>query len=300
VIDNAVMILNGKGGVLKTTLSAQLAGLAALSGWRVLAIDLDQQGNLARDLGYMDQSDGGRNLLDAVLGEEPLAPLRNVRPDLDVVPGGPHHVRLYREIAAGTGGGLVPTYDELDSVLGPVAAKYDLVVIDAPPGGEAIHLAALTAARWLVIPTQPDQGSIDGLASVFRALNSVRKSTNPGISILGIVLGPISSQATRLRAETMEHLQSILGSQVEVFERTIRAAQLVAVQCRQHGLLVHEYEEEAAQETPWYKLSKEERKSRRNFSGAASGLAEDYQVLVQTILERITAIFAAEELDDDA
>ncbi len=75
MIPSALMISNGKGGVLKTSLAANLAGLAALSGWRVLAVDLDPQGNLATDLGVLDKSDGGEGLLRAVADNARLTPL---------------------------------------------------------------------------------------------------------------------------------------------------------------------------------------------------------------------------------
>ncbi|MHB1599786.1 MAG: ParA family protein [Acidimicrobiales bacterium] len=52
VLDNVLLVTNGKGGVGKTSLVANLTGLAATAGWSVLAADLDPQGNLARDLGY--------------------------------------------------------------------------------------------------------------------------------------------------------------------------------------------------------------------------------------------------------
>ena len=47
MLDNALMFGNGKGGVGKTSLAANVAGLAAQSGWRVLTIDLDPQGTSA-------------------------------------------------------------------------------------------------------------------------------------------------------------------------------------------------------------------------------------------------------------
>ena len=63
MLDNVLLVTNGKGGVGKTSLVANLAGLAVKAGWSVLAVDLDPQGNLARDLGYVDRSDGGQGLL---------------------------------------------------------------------------------------------------------------------------------------------------------------------------------------------------------------------------------------------
>ena len=47
-IDRSIMLFNGKGGVGKSSIAANLAGLVALGGWKVLVVDLDKQGNLAR------------------------------------------------------------------------------------------------------------------------------------------------------------------------------------------------------------------------------------------------------------
>ncbi len=101
MLDNVLLVTNGKGGVGKTSLVANLTGLAVKSGWSVLAIDLDPQGNLARDLGYLDRSDGGQGLLAAVLLDRELAVVQGVRPfggtgagRLDAAAGGPQVARL--------------------------------------------------------------------------------------------------------------------------------------------------------------------------------------------------------------
>ena len=191
MIKNAIMVMNGKGGVLKTTLTAQIAGLAAASGWRVLAVDLDQQANLSRDLGYTQRSDGGAGLFAAVQGERPLLPVTDVRPNLDVVAGGPELVKLYRYLDLERSAQPLAGFDHLERALRQVAGPYQLIVIDSPPGGEVIHLEAMAACRGVVIPTQPDQGSIDGLATVFRRLAEVRQGPNPALEVLGVALGPV-------------------------------------------------------------------------------------------------------------
>src|SRR5437764_8878927 len=90
MLENAVAIANGKGGVGKTSITANVAGTAALSGWKVLTVDLDGQGNLGNDLGYNQRglSDEGRGMVRAVVSGDPLEPLVGVRENLDAVPGG--------------------------------------------------------------------------------------------------------------------------------------------------------------------------------------------------------------------
>ena len=51
---NSIAFVNGKGGVGKTSITANTAGILANSDWRVLAVDLDRQGNLQKDLGYRE------------------------------------------------------------------------------------------------------------------------------------------------------------------------------------------------------------------------------------------------------
>jgi cellulose biosynthesis protein BcsQ len=280
------MVSNGKGGVLKTSLAANVAGLAAVSGWRVLVVDLDPQGNLATDLGVLDQSDGGAGLLDAVANFASLTPLKNVRPGLDVVPGGPRTAELTGHLSRAALSGTV-VHGWLERALAPVAGEYNLIVLDCPPGEALIHSLAMTTARYVVIPTQPDLASIHGLGAVFTRLLDVRGSTNPAIEILGVVVGPVGTTSTAIVRDTRAKLTEILGQDIPVFDPTIRLAQAAAVHCRAMGLLAHEYETAADNATPWYKRRAAKERG-PSFSSAAAGLAEDYQRLTEAILTAYT------------
>lgn len=105
-----VAIANGKGGVGKTSLTDGLGGLIAAGGYRVLTMDADPQGNLRRDLGYPDS--GGRALADAIKLGTTLEPVRDVRDNLDAVPGG---AALEELVCSGTGvdtlGDAAPVYE---------------------------------------------------------------------------------------------------------------------------------------------------------------------------------------------
>src|SRR2546421_7427354 len=229
MIPSCVMVSNGKGGVLKTSLAANLSGLAAASGWSVLAVDLDPQGNLATDLGCLERSDGGEALLRAVAENAPLIPLRDVRPGLDVVAGGPRTAELAGHLSrAALSGQLVHGW--LERALAPLAGAYNLVVFACPPGEALIHTLALTAAHYVLIPTQPDIASIHGLGAVFARLLDVRSSTNPNIEVLGVVVGPVGTQSTAIVRDTRAKLADILGEAVAVFRPNVPLGPGAAVQ----------------------------------------------------------------------
>jgi chromosome partitioning protein len=281
---NTVVCLNGKGGVLKTSLVAQLSGLAAAGGWRCLAVDLDPQGNLAVDLGV--PTDGGEALANAVASGEPLEPKAGVRPRLDLVTAGPATARLGDQLRLDRINHPLATVPaRLHRVLAPVAPAYDLVVIDCPPGDRVLHAEALTAGRWLLIPTQPDTASINGLAATFAAWLEAKAGPNPDLELLGIVLGPMATTATGVRADAEALLHRLVGDQVHVFPQAIRQAQAPAANARKLGLLVHELVELKKRSPRWYELAKEERAAYRMADGR--GLASDYAELTRQILGRL-------------
>lgn len=282
MITNSILTINGKGGVGKTSLVANIAGLAAGSGWRVLAIDTDPQGNLARDLGVLEQADDGANLRDAILARTPLAPLRAVRPGLDLAAGGRHLDSLVAEVQLMMARGqYLSALGLFDRMLAGVADQYDLIVIDSPPGERAIQTLAARAAGHLLIPTAPDDCSVDGLGAVFDLYQQLRTDGgNPHLDILGVVLMLTVTTATNVKRSVRATLTGLLGAHVKVFDTTIRFAQAAAVDCRRDGRLAHEYEQAALAADPWWKHTSRG----ETFSRAATGLADDYQHLTNEIL----------------
>lgn len=79
-----IAVVNGKGGVGKTTITANVGGRLAASGYRLLLVDMDPQGNLAEELGYTGSAvnDGGLAPAHALAFGVPIKPVENVRPQL--------------------------------------------------------------------------------------------------------------------------------------------------------------------------------------------------------------------------
>ena len=294
MITNAVAVMNGKGGVLKSFLAAQLAGLAAHADWRVLLVEMDAQGNVGRDLGVLDRSDRGANLYRAVRDGDPLVPLDHVRPHLDFIPGGPETANAYREFATYRDG--VPNLGVLDATLAQIADRYDLIVIDCPPGEQEAQLAILIAAHWLICPTRADLGSIDGLSMTLARAATVRTNYNPSLDLLGVVLTGVGKSAKRVCADTSAEIDRRAGGRIKVYDPPIRHAESAAEACRRHGLLVHELELAAHKQARnlserhgqawWHHLDRDQRRELRRLPDAA-GLAGDYQAVVDAILTDI-------------
>ena len=288
MLENVVAVTNGKGGVLKTSITANVAGVAAAGGWSVLVVDTDPQGNLARDLGTMDRTDHGAALVDAVMNSAELIPVP-VRERLDWIPGGERLEDLVAELNRRALAGRFSTVlTSLEDVLAPLASTYDLILIDTPPGDAMLQRCTAEAARFALVPTAPDEASIDGLNKVAARMIEARQ-TNPQYDLLGVVLAPVPAGASRVRDETRAKLAAELGEQWPVFESTIRFAQRAAIDCRADGRLAIEYEQVAARMKADVSVAQRirDRKAGRevkDFSTAAGGLAGDYEALTNEVL----------------
>ncbi|MDH3193815.1 MAG: ParA family protein [Acidimicrobiia bacterium] len=289
-MNNALMFGNGKGGVGKTSLAANVAGLAAHAGWRVLAVDLDPQGNLGSDLGYKQDGlgDEGEGLLQAIVAGRPISPITNVRPRLDAIAAGRSTTDVWavvnnrRSVDAEAIG-------DLATVLDPLSRAYDLVVIDSPPAGGVAVDAALAASRWLVIPVKFDDGSIDGLELMARQFGAAKSTVNPALELLGVALFDFSTAGTAIRREVRTQLTADLGGIAPVLKSVIRRAERAAYDMRRTGLLAHEYQAKAVESNQRVSIAERIRLSRAGqaapqYSSAADGLAEDYAKLATELL----------------
>ncbi len=289
MVGNVIAIANGKGGVGKTSLSANLSGLLANSGWRTLAVDLDQQGNLGADLGYLqdERFDEGHALWDALVDGQALKPpLMEVRPRLDVVAGGRWTARADAVLTAEG----VENRQLLRVALESLQADYDVIVLDCPPAGGVMVTLALAAARGLVIPVRADAASLKGLEVMARHYQQAKQGDNPDLELLGVVLFAVGLGSTSIREEVKTTLRRALGTIAPVFDAVIRHSERAAYDMRLAGELAHEYElgAEKAKRRRLGLLRQGSRDvgHRRRYSTTANGVAEDYACLAQEIMSR--------------
>lgn len=269
---NVIAFANGKGGVGKTSFTANFAGLAAAAGWRVLAVDLDPQGNLGADLGYEQagKGDDGAHLMKALIHGSTPIPMPSVRANLDVLSGGFQLDGLVELLAHRAGGERLRT---IRKPLSQLAPEYDLVVMDCPPIGGMVLQSMLAAASFVVVPTRRDLASMQGLTRVAREFSVARSEVNPQLSLLGVALFDFATQDTRMLAEVRALLEMRLGEIAPVFEGHIRQARRGSTEMRRLGMLAHEY------------LEATQSSGGPRQSGSVAGVAEDYRMLTAQILE---------------
>jgi cellulose biosynthesis protein BcsQ len=275
-------IINGKGGVGKTSLTANLGGLLAAAEYRILLVDLDPQGNLGEDLGYTADGDEGAGLFTAVSAGQPLAPIKDVRPGLDVVPGGEQLHELAGALYARRQRHQEAAATALAVSLSAIAGNYDLVLLDCPPGQDVLQEAALSAARWVVIPTKTDASSRKGLREVAQRFVAARH-INPDLAVLGVVLFGVNRAAHRVEADARASIEAELGGVAPMFRRTIRHVEASAYDARGRGQLVHELEQAVLNAPKWYERLRSGQPPGETLASSAGALAGDYQGLAEEI-----------------
>ena len=300
-----VVVANAKGGVAKTSTATHVAGLAAAAGWNVLLVDLDPQGSCGQALvpGWPGNpqapeqtggvvSDHGKAMADTVIMGAPLrAAIEQVRPNLDFIPGGSMLKQVDDTLIGGASRGE-DSHGRLATALLPLMNNYDLVIIDTPPSSHHLLQLALRAARWLVIPTKSDRFSIQGLNLITEEFISAR-AANPTLALLGVALVATGSSAHAVRRNAIADIQDVFGGAAPVFEASTRLAEASSNEIPRRGMLAHELAEEADEGEPYYVALQQGRKPVRRV-GSVGGLAEDYSLLVQEILQRIAAAEQAE------
>lgn len=289
--NRTLLVANQKGGVGKSSIVAAVSGMVAAANKRVLVLDADQQANVSTsDLGV--EGDRGRSLAMALQYAEPLQPIRNVRPGLDVIPGGAALalVGAMAATAAQTGmdlrANLAGTLDELCKQEG-----YDLVLIDSGPGDAPLLDALLATARYLLVPTRDDDASLSGV-EMLAARYLRAKASGALVELLGVVLFDVNPRATARNSEIVDQVGQLLeGSGADAFESIIRSDRAASVDLRTRHLTPGELVAVASdhQRHRIAQLRSKVGGGDRLWSRDPSGLAGDYQALTREILNRMRA-----------
>ena len=210
-----IVVTNQKGGVGKTTTCAAFTGIFRSRGKKVLAIDMDPQGNLSFSLGTEDR---GFTIHDVMTGECTIREAIKTTHICDVITS--------NILLSGSELELTSSRREyiLRDILNTVKDEYDYIIIDTPPALSILTINAYTAADDLIIPMTPEILSLQGIAQLRETILAVKKYYNKRLNIRGILL--TRYQKNRKLAQEVGEMVEIVAQQLGtiVFETKISSS----------------------------------------------------------------------------
>lgn len=214
---------NQKGGVGKTTTCVNLAAYVACAGKKVLAVDMDPQGNASSAFGFFDRK--AKNTLYEVLCDD--ADVNEVIKPTDIenlklLPSSSDLAGAEIELAQV----VIGRERVLDEKLSALNSKFDYVFIDCPPSLGLLTVNALTASNGVVVPIQCEFFALEGLSQMMNTIKLVKKFLNPTLEVEGVVLTMYDGRS-KLSREVNEEIVKFFGNKVfdTKIPRNIRLAE---------------------------------------------------------------------------
>jgi chromosome partitioning protein len=231
------VVFNQKGGVGKSTITCNLAAIAAHQGWRTLVVDLDPQGNSTRYLlgdAAPSATPGAAEFFETTLKFTVRTPatgdyiFETPWENLHLMPSSPLLDELH--------GKLESRYKiyKLRDALAELSDDYDAIWIDTPPALNFYTRSALIAAQGCLIPFDCDDFSRRALYGLMDSVKEIQADHNPDLAVEGIVVNQFQPRASlpqrtvqELIDEGLPVLQPYLSASVKIKESHEQAKPMI-------------------------------------------------------------------------
>src|SRR5690348_16203836 len=214
-----IVLANQKGGVAKTTTTLNLGVAFVETGYRVLLVDLDPQGNLTMSQGLNPDSIE-QSMFDVLVHRMPLEHVI-VRREVDLAVSSIDLAGADMALSSQIG-----RERALEKALAPIRDRYDYIMIDTPPSLGLLTINAFVAGTGVIVPVQTEYLSLRGLVQLENTLAMVRENLNPSVEIVGILPTMYDRRLTHSR-EADEILRENFGELVyhTRIRKTVRFAE---------------------------------------------------------------------------
>lgn len=213
-----IAVANNKGGVLKTSMTVNLAAMMSMEGKKVLIVDTDNQGNVALSYG-VNPDKFETTIYDVLIGE---ADLVDASLTIELSKEEPHYENLeivvsndamsYFEFEVLTNLEKYKNpYGMLKKALLPIKDNFDYIFIDSPPNLGLTTSNTLSVADYVLIPFVPESYSVRSLQKMYKSINKFKEKHNPNLDTLGMVATMVNKNTT-LHSEVLQQCRQFARS----------------------------------------------------------------------------------------
>lgn len=244
-----IAIANQKGGVGKTTTAINLSSCLAGLGKKVLALDMDPQGNMTSGLG-VDKDNIEKNVYDLIIGEAGIEECvyEGVLDNLDVLPSNIDLSAAEIELI-----GVENKEFIIKTEMEKVKENYDFVIIDCPPALSMLTINAMTTADSILVPIQCEYYALEGLSQLIHTIELVQERLNASLKIEGVVFTMYDAR-TNLSLQVVENVKDNLEQNIykTIIPRNIRLAEAPS-----YGMPINLYDPKSAGAESYMQLAEE-------------------------------------------
>jgi chromosome partitioning protein len=232
----------------KTTSVINLGAYMALTGKKVLLVDFDSQGNMSSGLGKSTLEKPTVYELLAEIATPAEVVRHTVIDNLDIIPGSIDLSGADIELA-----GQENKESFLKSVLDPLRAQYDYILIDCPPSLGLLTVNGLTVADKVLIPMQCEYFALEGMTLLLKTIQRVQKTVNKNLKIGGIFFTMYDSRI-RLANDVVSQVKEYFKDAVfaTIIPRNVRLSESPS-----HGLPICKYDPSCAGALSYKRLADE-------------------------------------------